>query len=495
MAGISRYRFGPLERRGVLAGLRGPQIIVVSFTALAAVMMLRSLTPAVGAVAAVLIAAVGAVAGFVPIAGRNIDEWLPIIVSWVARSLTGKRRFISGAPAAGSTSTMNAQPRFPPVLRDIAVLSHQIPGSNTHIGVLKDRRAGTYTGILAVRGKSFALLDDSEKSRRLSTWAGILSGLAREGGTVHRLQWVERTVPDPGNQVGNYLKEKIAVPLDSRIARSYLEVVDQAGPTTQEHEVFVSLQIHGGRSNRAIKGAGGGDVGACEVLRRELTALSTSLIGSDVTVEGALTPRLTAFALRSAFDPWSRERLASIASKDPDRIGTSLVNASPMAAQESWTTYRTDSAWHATYWIAEWPRLDVGPDFLAPLLLRTDSMRTVSLTMEPISPLKAIRTVEAARTSAAADEELRERAGFVSTSRRRKEQDVLADHEHDLSEGHAFYRFAGFVTVTAATEEELATACSEIEEAAGRSFLDLRRVSGEQARAFTYTLPLCRGLR
>jgi hypothetical protein len=83
----------------------------------------------------------------------------------------------------------------------------------------------------------------------------------------------------------------------------------------------------------------------------------------------------------------------------------------------------------------------------------------------------------------------------VQTVRRSREEEALAGHEHDLSDGHAFYRFAGFVTVTASDEDELTSACGEIEEAAGRSFLDLRRLFGEQEAAFTYTLPLCRGLR
>ena len=312
---------------------------------------------------------------------------------------------------------------------------------------------------------------------------------------MHRIQWLERTVPDPGNEIGEYLRENIEVPLDSALARSYLQVVDQAGPVTQEHEVFVALQVHAGRSGRAIKAAGSGDFGACEVLRRELGALSSSLVASEVPVEGALTPRLVAHAFRSAFEPGCRSGLASMGAREPDRDGTAPVNAGPMGTDEAWSTYRTDSAWHATYWIAEWPRIDVDPDFLAPLLLRTEAMRTVSLTMEPVSPLKAIRTVESARTSAAADEELRQRAGFVTTTRRRKEQESLADHERDLSDGHAFYRFAGFVTVTASSRDELVRACGEIEEAAGRSFLDIRRLSGEQERAFTYTLPLCRGLK
>lgn len=495
MADVPRYRFGPLERRGVLAGLRAAQLVIFGVTGFLVVLTLRVLPPTSGFVVGTTLLLVGIGGGFVPVAGRTIDEWMPVFGAWIGRIVTGQRSFSSRAPSKGVTAAFDQQPDFPHPMRDIVLLSHEVSGTGVSIGLLKDRSDGTYTGVLAARGKSFALLDGPEKARRLSSWAGILAGLAREGGAVHRIQWMERTLPDPGDEVGKYLKDNIAVPLDSAIARSYLEVVDQAGPTTQEHEVFIAVQIHGGRCSRAVKAAGGGDRGAGEVLRRELAALSSSLMGTDIAVEGALTPRLVAHVLRSAFDPASRQKMASIASKHPDRAGTAVVNAGPMAAEESWSCYRTDSGWHATYWIAEWPRIDVDPDFLAPLLLRTEAMRTVSLTMEPVSPLKAIRTVESARTSAAADEELRQRAGFVTTTRRRREQDSLADHEHDLSEGHAFFRFAGFVTVTAPTNDELGSACSEIEEAAGRSFLDLRRLGGEQARAFTYTLPLCRGLK
>lgn len=495
MAEVPRYRFGALERRGLLAGLRGPQIVIVLAAAMVAVAGLRLLPAGAGTLGALTIAAVASFAAFVPIAGRTADEWLPVVARWVARELMGRQRFLSRTPGSGITVTLEGDPGYPPSLADIVMLSHQVPGSAADIGIAKDRRSGTYTGVLAVQGKSFALLDGPEKARRLAAWAGILAGLAREGGVIHRVQWVERTVPDPGDDIGQYLKDNIAVLLDSRLARSYLEVVDQADPVTQEHEVFVALQVHGARSARAIKAAGGGDFGACEVLRRELAALSASLRGAEISVQGALTPRLMAHALRTAFDPESRQRLAGIASRAPDRQGTSVVNAGPIAAEESWSSYRSDSAWHATYWIAEWPRVDATADFLAPLLLRTEAMRTVSLTMEPVSPLKAIRSVEAARTSAAADEELRHRAGFVTTTRRQREHESLADHEHDLAQGHAFYRFSGYVTVSAPTRDELATACGEIEEAAGRCFLDLRRLRGQQAEGFSFTLPLCRGLR
>ena len=494
MADYPRYRFGPLERRGALAGLRGTQLAALFVTALATLWVMSALPPGLAAPVALSVAIVGTAGTFVSVGGRSLDEWGPVLIGWVTRTSRGHVRFTSSQPLAG-LATEESQPDLPLALSGLTLLSHPIPGATSRLGVLKDVKAGTYTGVLAVRGKSFALLDGPEKARRLSSWAGILSGLARENSSVHRLQWVERTVPDPGDEIGEYLKDNIAVALDSALARSYLEVVDEAGPTTQEHEVFVALQINVTKANRAVKAAGGGDPGACEVLRRELTSLSSNLMGTEVTVEGALTPRLVAHALRTAFEPGCRGTLASMTSRKPELEGTSVANAGPMAAQETWNAYQTDDSWHATYWIAEWPRIDADPDFLAPLLLRTERMRTVSLTMEPISPLKAIRSVESARTSAAADEELRNRAGFVPTVRRNREQDSLAEHERDLSDGHAFYRFSGFITVTAASSEELGIACSEIEEAAGRSFLDIRRLNGEQAMSFTYTLPICRGLR
>ena len=486
----SRFRFGPLERRGLLLGLRSPQLVILAGGAVTAVGVLRLAQGSGGILFAVTIVVASLMCCFVPIQGRALDEWLPLATRWSLRRLSGRNRVISPVPISGHDSNNLCAP-----LDGIVLLSHDIPGAPASIGVVKDRRRGTYTGVLAVKGSSFTLADPEEKSQRLTSWAGLLSSLARETGLVGRVQWVERTVPDTSDRVAEHLRDNVAVPLTSPLARSYLEVIDDAGPSTQEHEVFIALQIDAAGAARAVRSAGGGDEGACEVLRRELTSLSSGLIGSDVQVEGALTPRLLARALRTAFDPHAARVLSAIASRDPEREGTSTDNAGPMATDVEWARFRTDSAWHTTYWIAEWPRVNVDPDFMAPLLLRTTCTRTVAVTMQPISPSKAIRSVESARTSVTADEELRQRAGFLTTMRRQREHEALADNERDLTDGHAFYRFAGFVTVTGDTPEGLQEACGEVEEAAARSFLDLRPLYGEQDVAFTYTLPLCRGLR
>ena len=153
-----------------------------------------------------------------------------------------------------------------------------------------------------------------------------------------------------------------------------------------------------------------------------------------------------------------------------------------------------DGTWHATYWVAEWPRTDIGADFLGPLLLANDVRQSVSVTMEPLSPIDAARRTQQARTADVADAELRRRGGFLHTARRRREEETLADREVELADGHAPFRFSGYVTVSSDTREELQESCGRVEQAAGQCGMELRRCFGDQQRAFTFTLPLGRGL-
>ena len=164
-----------------------------------------------------------------------------------------------------------------------------------------------------------------------------------------------------------------------------------------------------------------------------------------------------------------------------------------MGVAAEWSRVRVDGTWHATYWVAEWPRTDAGPDFLGPLLLSSAVRRTMSVVMEPLGPIEASRKVEQARTADIADAELRRRGGFLATARRRREEEILVRREVELADGHAQYRFAGYVTVSASGPDELEDACGQVEQAAGQAGLELRRCYGDQADTFLCTLPLGRG--
>jgi hypothetical protein len=122
-------------------------------------------------------------------------------------------------------------------------------------------------------------------------------------------------------------------------------------------------------------------------------------------------------------------------------------------------------------------------------------VRTIAVVFEPLAPHRSTREAEAAITRDRADSELRQRFGQSETARQRQARDDALRREQELAAGHSEVRLAGFVTVSGRDQEELRRARSEALDHAARSRLELHCLYGQQGSAFTFTLPLCRGLR
>ena len=114
--------------------------------------------------------------------------------------------------------------------------------------------AQTYTAVLDVSGPGFVLLGAEDKARRVSDWSGVLASLAREGTAVHRLQWIERSLPDDGAEVRRHLGERAVLDVDSPPRRSYTDLVESEVADVHRHEVMLAVTVHAGRSARAVRG-------------------------------------------------------------------------------------------------------------------------------------------------------------------------------------------------------------------------------------------------
>jgi type VII secretion protein EccE len=486
------YHFGPLERRGILLGLNAMQLLILAGGGVASIMSLSLGATGISLLIAAVVGGSALAMTFMNKGGRPVHQWLGVGTAWITRRYRGGERYVPISKQTGNAAAFLSQSPLPASLHGISLLSAPIKGGE--IGVVKDSVGFTWTAALAVKGRSFALIDDNEKARMLRQWGDALSGFARDGSPIKRIQWVERTFTDPGDQMAAYMREAIGQPINAKPVQSYLQLVGAAGPVSQQHETFVVVQLDAKAGARAMKQLGGGETGAVAALTRELTGLSSRLQSADLEVAGILSPRLLAQAIRVSYDPASRPSIAKRGLDDPTLGGVALHDAWPHKVKTDWNYFQTDSAVHATYWIAEWPRTDVGPDFLAPLLLQTWCHRTIAVTLETIPPLRAQREVEHAMTADITDEELRSRAGFRTTARRRRESEQASRREEELSMGYADIRFSGYITVTGEDLEELENACQETEQMAAQSRLVLRRMVGEQDVAFTYTLPFARGL-
>jgi hypothetical protein len=328
----------------------------------------------------------------------------------------------------------------------------------------------------------------------VEAWASILASFGRDRSPVRRLQWIERTLPDTCQDLARHLGESMRLSFADEAVRAYLGLIEENRPATQRHEALVAVQIDRGRAAAALRQHRDPDLAAYVALARELDALAGRLQAAGLQVEGALPPRALAQVIRLTFEPAARAGIA-LRTANQGTPGVQPASMWPLATSTGWSRYRVESAWHTVYWVREWPRTPVGPDFMAPLLLRTRSMRTVSMVMEPIAPLRARREVEAARVADASDEQVRQRAGFVTSIRRQREQEQVLARERELADGHSDVRFSAYVLVSAESEDELEAACVEVEQQAGQARLELCRLDGDQDVAFTYCLPLGRGLR
>src|SRR5581483_10569606 len=95
---IRRYRFGPLERRGLIGSLRATQALPMAASLAAAVVLMRILPSGAGVFAALgLVLAVGAFC-FWPVNGRSAEEWLPIVAAYGHKRALGRNRHRSKAP-------------------------------------------------------------------------------------------------------------------------------------------------------------------------------------------------------------------------------------------------------------------------------------------------------------------------------------------------------------------------------------------------------------
>jgi hypothetical protein len=496
-----RYRFGPLERRGLVAGWRGGQIAVVAVGLVVAVGILRARPSAAGVAAAFVAVAAGVVTATWPFAGRTAEQWAPEAARHVdvlrRRHKVRRREPFATLRVLDIDMTPASSAPAPPSPARPEVR----PGHRPRAGVMHDVAAQTYTAVLDVSGPGFVLLGAADKTRCVSDWSGVLASLAREGTAVHRLQWIERSLPDDGAEVRRHITDRAVLDIASTPRRSYTDLVEGEVADVHRHQVMLAVTVHAGRSARAVRGAGGGQRGACAVVLREAAALARRLGEAGLDVAGVLSPPAFNDAVRRGFGT------ETAPPQHPERHSRRLSGAmplrplpsrptwpGPMAMVPEWGRLRTDATWHATYWIAEWPRTDVAADFLGPLLLVSDIRRSVAVVMEPVAPLRAARRIEQARTADIADAELRRRGGFLATARRRREEEVLVQREGELADGHGSFRFSGYITVSAGDTDALDEACGRMEQVAGQSGLELRRCYGDQAMAFTCTLPLGRGL-
>ena len=469
----SGYRFSPRTRPGLFARLPAGAVLVLGLSLAAGTFILRAKPARSGLLDSAGIVMVGVVVSVTKLGGRYLLEWCGAFGRFVGRILIGRHRLVA---RMGQVARLSAGGRF------IGLSIAEMECAGTRVGVVYDEAERTLSVALSVTGSGFPLADLNEQRRAASGWSAALAALASRRG-IYRLKWIHLRAPEAADRFRARLAEAVVAspqsPGRARASISYDALCSEAEREALFVEELVVVSTRVERSLSSLVGKRAHD--------RVLAELSGALFAAE--------RQLSAAGLRSRV--LTRRGLISVTRRlfaGPDR-GSFREAPWPASLEERWECVRTDGSWHATFWVAEWPRSEVPPGFLLPLLTECSDRTAVCLVLSPVRTGRAERSAEQRRTSSFASADLRRRYGFQTSSRLRIEHDAVLRREEELAAGHAAYEFSGFVTVSAETHEALEMACERTEQAAARSHLQLRRLFGAQQDAISFSLVNGRGTR
>ncbi|MET9933808.1 MULTISPECIES: SCO6880 family protein [unclassified Streptomyces] len=433
--------------------------------------------------------------------GLTADEWLLLAVRHQISVATKKNLFLSGAFAPRNPKTGHQPMDLPGPLARLRILD-AADGQGGQLGVVLDPTANTYTAIARITFPGLALIDDERQNARVAGWAAFLRAQCKEDSPIIRIAVHQRSLPDDGAALRAFTARHTAEGAPQVAKESLAELMMTAGPVATTRETYLAISLSSSRARLAIKGAGGGQIGAAAVLVRELHAMQGSLSSAGLQVTEWLTPRKVAQVIRTAYDPHSQLEFAGLDAtvRDADwqglQPGTDPALAGPAAAETGWAVYRHDGAYTVSYQVRNWPQSDVFATFMQPLLRpRQNARRSLSLVIEPIGPSAARRELAKEKTKRDAARKVRAKTGRAESEDERREAETAREQDRARAAGHGVARFTGLIAVTVTDYEQLETACAELQADASAAGIVVRRMWGGMDAGFAAAaLPLAIGL-
>ncbi|MFJ2739653.1 SCO6880 family protein [Streptomyces sp. NPDC087440] len=476
-------KFPYRSRRGIILGLSLAQLLLVS-AALALLLLTVLTTGLLGSL--VLTPLWAAVVALVAIRrhGRSLIDWAPIVLRYAQRRRSGQTLWLA-RPV--SRPRQDGLLHLPGTAASLSVVT---PGDSVNgAAAVHDPHHQTLTAVARVTSRAFALLDPAVQNHHVNSWGRALAGIARSG-HVATVQVLERTVPDSGDTLTRHWAQH-GQPQTPVAGEIYAELVASAGPAAAPHETYLAIALDLRAAKRLIAQAGGGLPGAFTVMEQTTAAISQAARNAGLTVTGWLTSREIAAALRTAYDPKALGALQQWS--ESGRAEADPAAAGPVVQVEEYDRLGTDTARHVTYWIENWPRVEMGAGFLHGMMYTAGVRRSLSLIYAPQRLESALRDVQRKKAAIVADANERSRRGQVDSEEDSVEYADVKNRERQLIAGHADVALTGLVTVTAETDALLDSACAHIETAAVTAGVDLRRLVFQQPEAFALAaLPLAR---
>ena len=364
--------FGRRSTRGLLLGLSTARCVSAG-AAIAVLVVGVVAAGGVGLIASGVLWVPLIGATFVTWQGLALSEWMPVVGHWSARKVARQCEYRARVSLPRPTGTM-ALPGDAASLR-----FYEDP--ETGACMVHDPHRQTLSVAVAVSHPAYVLLSPADQQRRVSAWGRLLGGLSKSG-YCSAIQVLEATVPDPGTGVAGWY-ERHGTRDGGWADRNYAQLLAECSHGSSTHRTTITVALDMRRAAKAIREAGRGVKGAADVLRGQMEMLTYSLRTAELRCEGWLDCRSLAVIVRQAYDP--------AAELSVDSPGARLRSAGPVGVSEHWDYLRHDSGYSCVLWISEWPRQDVAPNFMHPVIFSQGVRRSLTLVAHPLAASEALR--------------------------------------------------------------------------------------------------------
>jgi hypothetical protein len=341
-----------------------------------------------------------------------------------------------------------------------------------------------------VSGPQFVVEPRAEQERLLAGWGDLLGQFAVERGVVSHIAWSDLALPSGMQDHIQWLDDRERGTPNDAAAMSYRELLDVGTTTAINHDRVVTLTVAQERLCRHSRSPGSAGDQLARALVTSVEALLRGLGSAGLNASDPLDAAGLQRLIRLRIDPIGTrprarrgrlvERLALVRS----------TTAGPLTVEASWRDLRVDGAFHRTWWIGTWPRLAVPPSWLEPFLSGGGITRTMTVVLVPVPTHQSRRRIERDLVKLESDATTKEEKGRRIDARHRRATQALLDREEELVAGYPEIAYAGLVTVSARSLDDLEEHAAIVEQLARESGMDARLLDARQDVAWAAALPL-----
>lgn len=408
-------------------------------------------------------------------------------------------------------ATGGSKTRFRPE-RPKVVGTLELPGGRTSIQIWQlGDFAAIYDPILKtvsitaeLEVEGFLMLNMDERQDLSEQWASVLSSFTQRNG-VTRVALQERTTPTTIEAARRFYSEEVSrrgTDESSPLAQNYVNVMDRSEEYAVAHRNYLTLTYSLLSLRKQVSSLGGGKAGIAALANVEAKNVAAALTAARIHVRKWLTDRDLAALVRTAMDP---AYVPVVQGRHGNNEGVSLDAIGAMAFEEprkNNAVVKSDSGWHTTMWIHEWPRSVAAIGFVEPIVFARHPVSNVAVShiftivATPVKTTAALKRIKSEKKLWRANQTLKAKRNEHDNSSDTADWDALHSQEDSIVQGHGEFRYGGYLTVTGRDEEDLESAMAGMRNSLARTGMEAQVLYCQQAEAFLVNaLPIGWGMK